>query len=246
MTISHTFNIVLPQDDLIESSVEWMRHTTAGRKRIKTTRSVARTSMLIGTIFAALLVCQAIFREGTWILTDGAGIPLLFAVAAWVAALILWRSVSPAGARAAARNRARAVAVLCLRQPHTITLTPEGFRFAGDGMATELAWKHFEEVVGGERFILLVKHDATAHVVPRAIVGDAPAQEALIAQCRTWIEAGGGGAAYAVVALLFDRDVPCPKCQYNLRNQTRPLCPECGTALNQHDLYATILQAKAK
>ena len=41
------------------------------------------------------------------------------------------------------------------------------------------------------------------------------------------------------VARLFDhlrgRDVPCPMCRYNLRDLTRPQCPEC-----RHDLLLTV------
>lgn len=34
-----------------------------------------------------------------------------------------------------------------------------------------------------------------------------------------------------LLRFLQDRDVECPQCQYNLRTVTRPVCPECGTAL---------------
>ena len=34
-----------------------------------------------------------------------------------------------------------------------------------------------------------------------------------------------------LLRFLRDRDVECPQCQYNLRTVTRPVCPECGTAL---------------
>ncbi len=32
--------------------------------------------------------------------------------------------------------------------------------------------------------------------------------------------------------LLHNRDVPCPHCQYNLRNLTADRCPECGLPLS--------------
>jgi hypothetical protein len=34
---------------------------------------------------------------------------------------------------------------------------------------------------------------------------------------------------------LRERDVPCPVCGYNLRNLTRPVCPEC-----RHDVVLTV------
>ncbi|MCH8152355.1 MAG: hypothetical protein IH830_08295 [Planctomycetes bacterium] len=34
-----------------------------------------------------------------------------------------------------------------------------------------------------------------------------------------------------LLAFLRERDVPCPACGYNLRNLTRPQCPECRKEL---------------
>ncbi len=35
----------------------------------------------------------------------------------------------------------------------------------------------------------------------------------------------------SLLRFLQGRDHACPKCSYNLRNLTRPICPECGEAL---------------
>lgn len=34
--------------------------------------------------------------------------------------------------------------------------------------------------------------------------------------------------AVLLETMLRDRDVPCPRCAYNLRSLTSPRCPECG------------------
>lgn len=34
----------------------------------------------------------------------------------------------------------------------------------------------------------------------------------------------------------FDRDLPCPKCRYNLRMLSTPRCPECGTVFRWQEL----------
>jgi hypothetical protein len=34
--------------------------------------------------------------------------------------------------------------------------------------------------------------------------------------------------------LIFDFDIPCPHCEYNLRGLTVPRCPECGNAFDPH------------
>lgn len=47
-------------------------------------------------------------------------------------------------------------------------------------------------------------------------------------------ETTGGRApadAELVRAFLSDRDVPCPRCGYNLRTQRKAVCPECGLQL---------------
>jgi len=36
---------------------------------------------------------------------------------------------------------------------------------------------------------------------------------------------------HRLLEFLRDRDVPCPKCGYNLRNLLKPKCPECELAL---------------
>jgi len=41
-------------------------------------------------------------------------------------------------------------------------------------------------------------------------------------------EQEGGDDANLLRQYLGSRDVPCPHCQYNLRNLTNDVCPECG------------------
>ncbi len=38
-------------------------------------------------------------------------------------------------------------------------------------------------------------------------------------------------ASAMLVTFLRERDVPCPRCSYNLRNLTKPICPECQEPL---------------
>src|ERR1043165_104303 len=40
----------------------------------------------------------------------------------------------------------------------------------------------------------------------------------------------------ALRTFLAERDVPCPKCGYNLRGLSGPTCPECNTLLALDDL----------
>ncbi len=37
--------------------------------------------------------------------------------------------------------------------------------------------------------------------------------------------------AQVLTSFVRDRDVPCPKCKYNLRDNASTICPECGTGL---------------
>ena len=44
-----------------------------------------------------------------------------------------------------------------------------------------------------------------------------------------------------LIAFLRDRDVPCPRCGYNLRNLTMAKCPEC-----EHPLALTLVGHKVR
>lgn len=35
---------------------------------------------------------------------------------------------------------------------------------------------------------------------------------------------------------IFDVDIPCPHCEYNLRGLVEPLCPECGNTFEPHNV----------
>jgi len=45
-------------------------------------------------------------------------------------------------------------------------------------------------------------------------------------------ETNAASPPVSLPALLRDRDIPCPKCRYNLRNLTTNRCPECGQELS--------------
>lgn len=47
-----------------------------------------------------------------------------------------------------------------------------------------------------------------------------------------WHDASGYGEARRLRTLLAERDVPCPKCGFNLRGITCGACPECGLSLS--------------
>ncbi len=49
------------------------------------------------------------------------------------------------------------------------------------------------------------------------------------------MELAGKDDVARLLDFLRGRDVPCPSCRYNLRDLTRPLCPEC-----RHELLLTV------
>ena len=46
--------------------------------------------------------------------------------------------------------------------------------------------------------------------------------------------------AEVLTAFVHDRDVPCPKCKYNLRENASTICPECGTELTILEAVQTV------
>ncbi len=243
MEPSYSFSFALTENELLDVHVEMILHTTVGRKRVAASRKAAKYLVVAATALTGIAVFN-IWRQWTGFMSVADG-PILFfavAVALWALAWSLIRNTSPNRARKSGAQLIRSVGALSLRQPHAIALRPGGVRFEGDGQVADMAWRHFEEVTLGDKFLLLVKHDATAHVIPRRVAGTDSSQQELVGLCNQWIKDDGGGTAYAVAALLFERDLPCPKCQYNLRGQSRPLCPECGIALDQHLLTEQLLK----
>ncbi len=243
MEPSHTFSFSLSEDELLDVHVDMLLHTTVGKKRVAASKRAARYLFIAGAALTGIAVFN-IWRQWTGFMSVADGHILFFAVAValWALGWSLLRNTSPDRARKSGAQLIRSVGAFSLRQPHTITLSPTGLRFEGDGQVADMAWRHFEEVTLGDKFLVIVKHDATAHVIPRRVAGGDSSQQELTQLCKQWIKDDGGGAAYAVAALLFERDLPCPKCQYNLRGQTRPLCPECGIALDQHTLTEQLLE----
>lgn len=243
MEPSHTFFFSLSEDELLDVHVDMLLHTTVGKKRAAASKKAAKGLMIGATVLTGFALFN-IWRHWTGFMSIADGHIMVFAVAIalWLLGWSFFRSNSPKQTRKTASRLIRSVGAYSLRRPHDITLGPNGFGYRGDGESAEMAWRHFEEVALGDKFLLLVKHDATAHVIPRRVAGSESSQKELVGLCNQWIKDDGGGAAYAVAALLFERDLPCPKCQYNLRGQTRPLCPECGSALDQHTLYEHMLK----
>jgi hypothetical protein len=56
---------------------------------------------------------------------------------------------------------------------------------------------------------------------------DEPLAERVIAS----IESASNDSTSLLLAYLRGRDAPCPVCGYNLRDLTRPVCPECAEPL---------------
>lgn len=73
-------------------------------------------------------------------------------------------------------------------------------------------------------------HDGT--IIPtKAFPSDTDAN-AFFDQIVRWYHDAQGPESERLARYLADRDLPCPKCRYNLRGTRSQSCPECGTALS--------------
>jgi hypothetical protein len=238
------FAFQLAGQDLIEAQVEIKLDTAAGRAAVKRLRKSVRSCMGLGAIFTALFAIDVSGILGDRLSALGADL-LFFVVALflWFGAFVLARSRRPRAIRKAALGMVRSVPAAILLRPIEIRVAPQGLRFCGDGLTTEIAWKLLSEVAAGAKFILFVRHDRACYILPRSVVGDAAQQDRLIQTCRDWLTAGGGGAAYARSVLVTGRDQPCPKCSYNLRGTESTVCPECGSPLDPEEMHERVVES---
>lgn len=74
--------------------------------------------------------------------------------------------------------------------------------------------------------------------IPLRLLGPVESRSDLLAAYRQAMESNQGGEQHFVRHYLAERDVPCPKCKYNLRGVQRAACPECGGVLDMTTLPA--------
>lgn len=80
--------------------------------------------------------------------------------------------------------------------------------------------------------ICVNRRDDHTFLIPKRLFGTSEEAADVIRRARAWHDASGYGEARRLRTLLADRDVPCPKCGFNLRGITCGACPECGLSLS--------------
>lgn len=229
---TRTFKLSLTPDELTQAFVDSHSATPAGRQQLRAARKSGWIALVLAAVIVGGVVIRALRPGGPvgWV-------PAAFMVCtcAIFAGLVFWYT-SPRAVRDRAVKAAGKPMSAELLHEHTVTLSPEGFGFAGRDSTTMTRWRSYEGVVMSGTFLLFPMADARVNVLPVRAVGGIDAAGTLAEQCRVWIAADGGGEQRSVVAYLKAHDTPCPKCQYQLRDLPRAQCPECGTVLGRENL----------
>src|SRR6185295_4721526 len=130
MEPSYSYSFSLSEDELLDVHVDMILHTTVGKKRTAAAKKSSKGLMLAATVMTGMSVF-VIWRRWTGFMSIADGHILLLAVsiALWVLGWSLFRNNSPKRARRSGARMIRSVGAYSLRQPHTISLSPTGFRF---------------------------------------------------------------------------------------------------------------------
>jgi hypothetical protein len=119
----------------------------------------------------------------------------------------------------------------------SIEIAPEHFIFRSPAAEFRLPWRSVRAItpLSGWSFIQL--HDSLP-VIPDRAFDSAASRDAFIAVFRERIEQARLPEPERIKRFLQDRDRPCPKCKYNLRNAATDRCPECGHHLRYSELVS--------
>lgn len=128
--------------------------------------------------------------------------------------------------------------------PKQLTPTDTGITIRGECDQHELSFTAIERIVRTDDHTYLYIGAANAHVIPHRDIATAQLDafhQTLAAHVNTPIETAPSTASpiaaprtplhEVMAAFLHNRDTPCPACNYNLRDQSRATCPECGQTL---------------
>lgn len=99
--------------------------------------------------------------------------------------------------------------------PTTMTLSPEGVILEDDFQHTRLKWLAITHVKSEKDYLFFYINPLSAHAVPK----------------RAFTSEQDADAFYAYARRHCPQHSHCPKCNYSLRGNPGPQCPECGAPI---------------
>lgn len=117
----------------------------------------------------------------------------------------------------------------------TLAVDELGVHVRSPSRELKLSWQTVSPAGAGGFAILRHGGQDGTIIPPRAFASQEAAAE-FLDTARRWWQAAQLPHAERLARYLADRDLPCPKCKYNLRGVRSEKCPECGAALNLESL----------
>ncbi|MBS0197841.1 MAG: YcxB family protein [Planctomycetes bacterium] len=119
----------------------------------------------------------------------------------------------------------------------TVGIDPGGIDIAHESKSLRIAWRMVTIREAAGSFVFSCGADGA--IIPRRAFSSPHDADAFITQARAWWQTGQLAPEEHLARYLSDRDLPCPKCRYNLRGARGTACPECATPLSVESLAGT-------
>lgn len=215
-----------------ENSPQWVAVWAKARKQARW--------FLIGAILGTAVLAVVVIDRFDRIIDRGEGLmPVMLGAAlagVWWQASQLRKSISKKGRAARLDAETRSEKLGDYFGHREMLFDETGFVERTHLAELRYRWQSLARIEATPDLVLLCLSTNAVFVVPKRAFPSAEATEEFVRQISNWLNLVSSGDAHDIRAFLRERDVPCPKCKYNLRACTQSRCPECGTSLDRQSI----------
>lgn len=117
--------------------------------------------------------------------------------------------------------------------PQRLSASAEGLTLRTTHFDTVQRWTGIDRIDAIHSHILLIRPDGRIFIVPARAFSAPEAASRFADDCREWLAAHNAGDHQRLVRFLAGSDLPCPRCNYNLRGCRADRCPACALPLDR-------------
>lgn len=243
MQAQYEFSFDITKDDVIEFSKALMPLEPAWAEAQKKHERSMRLQALCCAPFiiggTSLLIAQGSSTQGMHL--EGAGIGVVFAAFLYFALPRLNEI------QKSQKNRIEQISEMDLSAymgKRTVTMDENGVFLQSPEAESRISWRLVTPTIVSTFFVLYDESEPISYLPSRCFASTSTRDE-LLEQAKQWHQAAQLPHALRLERYLADRDLPCPKCKYNLRGMNGEICPECGVSIQLETLVGQRAEVKS-